>query len=281
MYPAVVTWLHSGPLPWLSYLVPRPGLLYAAVVLVCGALYVHRAVQSGFATEVALEVILAATLAALVGTRLFYLVTRTRFWEMSLPELVNASKGTASWGAYLGAALGMSAYALWRRLPPLQFVDIGTSVAGLGDAIGRVNCWLTGDDFGKVTTWAWGIRYPQGSLPWGSHLHRGLVQRTDQWSLPVHPNTLVLGAAALVVFLLTSWYWRGHRDRAGRTTALFCVLYGAERFVVEFLRDPDGGGASGALSHSQYMCLALICAGTALWWALAHRTPGHRRAPAT
>ena len=32
----------------------------------------------------ALEALLAAAVGALIGTRLFYLVTRTRFWEMSL-----------------------------------------------------------------------------------------------------------------------------------------------------------------------------------------------------
>ena len=274
MYPAVVAWLHSGPLPWLGYLVPRPGLLYAAVVLVCGALFARRAAQSGFTTEIALEAILAGTLGALVGTRLFYLVTRTRFWELSPRELVDASRGTASWGVFLGVTLGLSAYAMWRKIRPLQLIDIGTSVAGVAETIGRVNCWITGDDFGKVTDSAWGIRYPKGSLAWTAHLRRGLVQPADEWSLPVHPNTLLLGATAFVVFLVTSWYWRGHRQQVGRTTALFCVLYGVERFWVEFLRDPDAGGASGLLSHSQYMCLALVCAGVTLWWWLARRASG-------
>ncbi len=98
-------------------------------------------------------------------------------------------------------------------------------------------------------------------MAWSAHVKRGLVQPTDQWSLPVHPNTLLMAATAFLVFLVTSWYWHRHREQVGRTTALFCVLYGAQRFVVEFLRDPDAGGASGLLSHSQYMCIALVAAG--------------------
>lgn len=266
MYPAIVAWLQAGPLAWLSVLVPKPGVLYAIVLLACGALFTRRAIRSGLTVDTALEAILAAALGALVGTRLFYVVTRTRFWELSLPELLDWSKGTASWGVYLGAALGLSGYALWRKLRPLRLIDIGTSVAGLGDAIGRVNCWITGDDFGRVTVWPWAIRYPQGSMAWSAHLRRGLVQPADQWSLPVHPNTLLMAATAFLVFLVTSWYWYRHRDQVGRTTALFCVVYGAQRFVVEFLRDPDAGGASGLLSHSQYMCLVLVAAGAVLWW---------------
>ncbi len=266
MYPAVVNWFQSSPLPWLAFLVPRPGMLYAVVVLVCGALFARRATSSGLSLDTALEAILAGTVGALVGTRVFYLVTRTRFWEMSLRELVDGSRGTASWGASLGVTLGLVAYARWRGLRPLRLIDIGTSVMGAGILIGRVNCWLTGDDFGRVTTWPWGIRYPQGSMPWVAQLRRGLVQRDDAWSLPVHPNTLLLGVTGFVVFLLTSWYWRGHRDQLGRTSAFFCLIYGAERFVIEFLRDADAGGAPGLLSHSQYMCLTLMAGGALLWW---------------
>ena len=266
MYPALVAWFREGPLPWLAYLVPRPGLLYAVTVLACGTLFTRRATRSALTVDMALEALLAAMLGALVGTRLFYLVTRTRFWELGFTELLNWSRGTASWGAYLGATLGLSGYALWRKLRPLRLIDIGTSVAGLGDAIGRVNCWITGDDFGRVTVWPWGIRYPQGSMAWSAHLKRGLVQSADPWSLPVHPNTLLMAVTAFLVFLVTSWYWQRHRDQVGRTTALFCLLYGAQRFVVEFLRDPDAGGASGPLSHSQYMCIVLVATGGFLWW---------------
>ena len=69
---------------------------------------------------------------ALIGTRLFYLVTRTRFWEMSPAQLIDGRQGTASWGAYLGAFLGLILYARWRKYRVFILTDAATSVGPLG-----------------------------------------------------------------------------------------------------------------------------------------------------
>ena len=273
MYPAIIAWLKAGPLPWLAFLVPKPGLLYAVVLLVCGAVFVRRIKRTGLDADRALEALLAAAVGALVGTRLFYLVTRTRFWEMSPAQLIDGRQGTASWGAYLGAFLGLILYARWRKYQVLTLTDAATSTGPLACFIGRWNCLLAGDDFGRVTTWAWGIRYPAGSLPWHAQRKSGLIDANAAWSLPVHPNQIVQGLTSLVVFVIISVYWYRHHDQPGRTTALFLMLYGAGRFVVEFLRDPAAGGAVGLLSHSQYMCLAFMATGAVLWWWLRRTAP--------
>lgn len=266
MYPAIVAWLRTGPLPWLALLVPKPGMLYAVVLLACGILFVRRVTRAGLDGDRALEALLAAAVGALVGTRLFYLVTRTRFWELSLPQLIDARQGTASWGAYLGAFLGLILYARWRQYQVLILTDAATSTAALGCFIGRWNCLLAGDDFGRITSGWWGIRYPAGSMPWNAHRRAGLIGPDAAWSMPVYPNQIIQGVTSLIVFVIVSVYWHRHREQPGRTTALFLMLYGAARFVVEFLRDPAAGGADGLLSHSQYMCLAFILSGAILWW---------------
>lgn len=265
MYPAIIAWLKASPLPWLAFLVPKPGLLYGVILLVCGAVFVRRARRAGVDGDRGLEALLAVAVGALVGTRLFYLVTRTRFWDMGLLQLIDARQGTASWGAYLGGIIGLVLYSRWRKLPIFTLVDAGTSVAPLCCVIGRWNCLLAGDDFGRVTTAWWGIRYPAGSLPWIAHRRRGLIDGNAAWSLPVHPNQIVQSLTSLVVFVMVSLYWYRHREQPGRTTAVFLMLYGGARFFVEFLRDPDGGGAVGLLSHSQYMCLAFVATGVTIW----------------
>ncbi len=129
MYPAIVAWLASGPLPWLAMLVPKPGLLYAVVLLACGAVFARRVTRVGIDSDRALEALLAAAVGALIGTRAFYLVTRTRFWEMSLAQLIDGRQGTASWGAYLGGFIGLILYSRWRGYQALQLTDAATSAA--------------------------------------------------------------------------------------------------------------------------------------------------------
>jgi phosphatidylglycerol:prolipoprotein diacylglycerol transferase len=273
MYPAIVDWLRHGPLPWLAWLVPIPGLMHAMVLVVVGGTFIRRVRYLGFSRQQALEAALAGAVSALVFTRVFYLVTRTRFWEMPLAELADGAKGTASWGAYLGGAVGLVVYALIVRINPLRLMDVGASVAALSCVVGRWNCFLIGDDFGRVTTLSWGIRYPAGSLAWRAHVRRGLIDDTAAWSLPVHPNQLLLAGMALVTFLITSRYWVRHRAEPGKTLGTFLIAYGATRFPVEFLRDPAGGGATGLLSHSQYMCIGFVATGLLLHFLLARVIP--------
>jgi phosphatidylglycerol:prolipoprotein diacylglycerol transferase len=275
MYPAIVEWLRAGPLPWLALLVPKPGILYAVVLLFGGWVFVRRIQRTGINPDHALEALLAIAVGALVGTRAFYVFTRTRFWEMSPFELIDGRTGTASWGAYLGGFLGLILYSRWRHYRALTFADAATSVAPLCCSIGRWNCLLAGDDFGRITTWWWGIRYPAGSLPWSAQRRGGLIGPDTPWSLPVHPNQIVQSVTSFIVFVIVSLYWYRHREEPGRTTALFLMLYGTTRFVVEFLRDPAAGGAPrGALSHSQYMCLAFVAGGAFIWWWQRRHLPG-------
>ncbi len=278
MYPAIVEWLRNSPMPWLAWLVPIPGLMHAMVLVAVGGLFLRRARYTGLGRQLALEAALAGAVGALVFTRVFYLLTRTRFWEVPLGELIDGSRGTASWGAYLGAALGLTAYAWLIRTNPLRLLDTAASVAALSCVVGRWNCFLIGDDFGRVTSLPWGIRYPVGSPAWRVHLRRGLIDADAGWSLPVHPNQILLSAAALVAFLVTSAYWRRHRDAPGRTLATFFLAYGALRFPVEFLRDPAAGGAAGLLSHSQYMCIGFVAAGL-LMHRLFRRVPSQTPDP--
>ena len=114
-------------------------------------------------------------------------------------------------------------------------------------------------------------------MAWSAHVKRGLVQPTEQWSLPVHPNTLLMAATAFLVFLVMSWYWYRHRDQVGARPRSSAFSTARSDFVVEFLRDPDAGGAPGLLSHSQYMCIVLVAAGGFLWWWTLR--PGTSAAP--
>lgn len=261
MYPVVVTWLAAHGLGWLAPLVPRPGVLYMVVLLAVAGVGLWRARRVGVPIERGLEAALAGAVGALVGTRVFFLVTRTRFWELSPAELVDGSRGTASWGAYLGAIGGVLLYERWQRIRRLTLVDAAASAAPLGDCIGRINCWLAGDDFGRITELPWGIRFPAGSLPWKAHRAAGLLEADAAWSLPVHPLQLLLAGLGAVLFVALSRTWRRHHAQPGYTLGAYLAAYGATRFPLEFLRDPAAGGATGWLSHSQIMCVGCIVAG--------------------
>jgi phosphatidylglycerol:prolipoprotein diacylglycerol transferase len=71
----------------------------------------------------------------------------------------------------------------------------------LGHAIGRVGCFLVGDDYGRPSTLPWAVAFPKGLPP------------TDVWCIPRSYAAVPL---ALLAWLLLRW------RREARPTQLCC-----------------------------------------------------------
>ncbi len=263
--------VHLAPLG-LSPLVPTPALVYAVALAALLLLYLRRTRATGLTDGLTPAAVLLPVAAAVVGTRLFYLLTTGALFSLPLRGWLSFD-GTASWGAYLGAAAALWLWLRHRRADPLPYFDVAASCAGLGIAIGRWGCLLNGDDFGRVSDVAWAIRYPIGSQAWAAHGAAGLLPPGALASLPVHPLQLYLSFNALLAFVVASVVWRSRRTSPGVTLAAYLLLDGCTRFALEFLRDPAAGGSDG-LSLSQIMCalevamaLAIVLVRAPLWRA--------------
>ena len=90
----------------------------------------------------------------------------------------------------------------------------------LGHAIGRIGCFLVGDDYGRPTDLPWGVAFPKGLPP------------TD---IPVHPTQLYELVLLLpVAWLLIRWRRNGVMDRV--VVGRYLLLAGLIRFGIEFIR---------------------------------------------
>ncbi len=276
MRPRILDYLRDSGFSWTIWLVPIPGVLYALAIVVLVLAFLRRCRRADLSLERGLEVALYSTVGAIVGTRLFYLITTGAIAHTSVREWFNLAQGTASWGAYLGAMIGLGLYSRLLKLRPWPWLDAGSSVAGLGIFVGRWACFLNGDDFGKVTSLPWAIRFPAGSYVHLAHVSRGALGHASALSLPVHPLQLVLAANGLILFFVMTAVWSRARHVPGRTFAVYWLLYGGTRFLWEFLRDPAAGGAKSFLSTSQWMCLALFM-GAAILLFLQGRLPAAGR----
>jgi phosphatidylglycerol---prolipoprotein diacylglyceryl transferase len=131
------------------------------------------------------------------------------------------SRGGLSWfGGFLGG-LGAGVWALHRRRIPIMAALAAASPAlAIGHAIGRVGCFLVGDDYGRPTDLPWAVAFPQGLPP---------------TVVPVHPTQLY-ETAGLMVIAWALIQWR----RAARPDAIvfarYLMLAGTLRFSIEFVR---------------------------------------------
>src|SRR4029078_9916942 len=144
-----------------------------------------------------------------------------------------------------GADIVVCAGAYYRGDLDLQLADIVAPGLAAAYAIGRIGCQLAGDgDYGKPWDGPWAMAYPHGAVPTTETVH----------PTPVY-ETLAMGGVAWFL-----WHIRD-RVRPGGLFALYLVLAGAERFLVEFLRRNDRVVAG--LTVPQLVALGMMLGGGA------------------
>lgn len=177
---------------------------------------------------------------------------------------------------YGGLICGVAASAWrWRALgyPMHWLFDYGAAPVAFGHAIGRVGCFLVGDDYGVPTSGPLGVVFPFSSPPTtaaslraqGAHVAASIP--ADQ-VMAVYPTQLF---EAIVLVCIGTWLLRQSR-RPHRTWGVFAqysALYGAWRFCVEFLRVKDDRLAIG-LTSAQVISVLLVVTAVYVW---QRRTP--------
>ncbi len=243
--------IHVGPLTLQTF-----GICFAFAFLAAGALIGKRFVEIGKPVDWAYEMGFAALIGGLVGSRLDFVLENYDQVKDDLLGNIFSGSGLVWYGGAIGGAIGVFLWAWWRGFLTLALLDVAAPALALGYAIGRCGCQLSGDgDYGKAWDGPWAMAYPDGTVP------------TDQ---TVHPTpvyeTLTMGLVALLLWRLRD------RLKAGLLFALYLLLAGSERFLVEFLRRNDDVALG--LTQAQLISLGMIIAG-AVWLTL-----GLRRSPA-
>jgi phosphatidylglycerol:prolipoprotein diacylglycerol transferase len=131
------------------------------------------------------------------------------------------SRGGLSWfgGFTFGLAAGLFVIRL-RRLPLLAVLSAAAPALAIGHAIGRIGCFLVGDDYGRVSNLPWAVAFPEGLPP-----------TFDR----VHPTQLY---EAIPLFFIGVLLRRLRVDEVSdrRVFGTYLMLVGGTRFLVEFLR---------------------------------------------
>jgi len=237
------------------------GVFFALSFLAWGALTSRRLRELGKPAEWATEMVFVAIAGGLVGARLYYLVQNSASLHGSLLSNIFGGSGLVWYGGLLGGAVAIIAWARWRGFLGLALLDMAGYGLALGYAVGRIGCQVSGDgDYGKASGLPWAMGYPHGAVPTAPGV---TVQPT-----PIY-ETLSMG---LVAFGL--WRLRD-RLRPGLVFALYLVLAGLERFLVEFARRNEV--VLGGLTAPQFESLGLLVAGL-IWIGVVVSRTGSLRA---
>lgn len=201
--------------------------------------------RRGWDPAAAQDIVLAAMLGGVVGSKLFWALGQGDQLVTDPIGTLFSRGGFTFYGGLIGGIATVVGWLVWRKYPLREAVDSCGLAIPVGYMLGRVGCFLVGDDYGRPTDLPWGVAFPEGSPP---------------TVIPVHPTQLYEIAMTLPIFLVL-WSLRKRDLPAGTIFFLFFVLAGVERFVVEFWRvNPD---LALGLTLAQWISLGFIAAGIA------------------
>jgi len=242
--------LQIGPLAIRWY-----GLMYLTAFLAFFLLGRRRLRQPQFARASGMQardledLLFFGVLGVVLGGRLGYVLFYKPGYYLANPlEALEIWQGGMS---FHGGMLGVIAATwLWSRRANLRFwnvIDFVAPLVPIGLAAGRLGNFINGELWGRPSTAAWAMVFPQA----GDAIGR-------------HPSQLYqfLGEGLLLFAVL--WWYSSRPRPAGAVSGMFLVGYAGFRFAAEFAREPDAflGTLTLGLTMGQLLCVPMFVFGT-------------------
>ena len=253
MYPEL---FDIGPVHVRSF-----GVMMALAFVAAGVVAWWQLRRRGENPELVYNLLIGAIIGGIVGSKLHYLIIHPDQFEVA----AFSGSGLVWYGGLFGGTVGVVIAALLSRMRIGLVADVVAPALAMGYAVGRLGCFLNGDDYGRPTTLPWGMSFPKGEPP---------------TTAIVHPTQLYEVALSLVIFGLLVWVFAPRLRGSGSLFGVYLILAGIERFVVEFVR--TNTPALLGLTQQQWISIGLVVVGAIVVWRVEGGRPRRRagrRAP--
>jgi phosphatidylglycerol:prolipoprotein diacylglycerol transferase len=220
--------------------------LFIAIGFLAGMLLARReALRTGLNPDTITDLTFYLLIAAIVGSRLFYVFTAPEAFFKNPLEIFKIWKGgLVFFGGFIAALATALIFMKKYSLPIWQTCDLLAPSLALGHFFGRLGCFFAGCCYGKQCDlpWAVSFNHPESLAPIGVLLH---------------PTQLYSSMSNLMIFGIL-WFWRSRKTFDGQIFWIYILLYGTLRSLIEQLRgDFRGAAVFDVLSVSQAIGLFL------------------------
>lgn len=199
----------------------------------------RRELQRSHLPESAVDAAVAGILGGMAGAKLLWVFEH--LGEEPTQDLIFSRGGMSWFGGLAGGVLAGLAVMQWKRFPKVAVLAAATPALAVGHLIGRIGCFLVGDDYGRPSSLPWAVAFPEGLPP---------------TNVPVHPTQLYEAIALVpIALVLMRLRGRGASDRVVLGT--YFLLAGALRFAIEFIRINERVIGSFSVAHIASLAVAL------------------------
>jgi phosphatidylglycerol:prolipoprotein diacylglycerol transferase len=236
-----------GPLTIHTY-----GVLVASGFLLGLGLAIRQARKEGVPSDKIIDLGFYILLAAIVGSRLFFIFLNLSYYIKNPLDIVKIWEGGL---VFYGGVLLAVPTAIWyvkkNGLGIWRTADLFAPSIAIGHALGRLGCFFAGCCYGKTAE----------SIPWAVTFTN--PESLAQIGIPLHPTQLYESAGEFINFLILITL-RKNKSFNGQLFMMYLLFYSVLRFIVEFFRgDVSRGFITHQLSVSQGISIIMFLAAVA------------------
>tara|TARA_R110000868_G_scaffold408293_7_gene691074 strand:- start:21493 stop:22359 length:867 start_codon:yes stop_codon:yes gene_type:complete len=192
---------------------------------------------------------------ALIGARLSHYL----FWNLDLflenPAVILSLSGAGNsiTGGLVGGMLGGLLFTRRKKMNYFEYFSLISPGLLLGQAVGRIGCFLNGDAHGTATNSIFGVHFPRygttvpafekdygiSSSAWQWSYQNGLVEQASTVSAALHPTQLYEMFGDLVLMGIILWVFHKIWNSDKKSPLIFFIHtggYALLRFALEFIR---------------------------------------------
>lgn len=199
------------------------------------------------------DIIMWAVIGIVLGGRLGYVFFYKPEHYLHNPvEILRVWEGGMSFhGGLIGTITAFFLFCRKYKIKFLRLMDLIACAAPIGLFFGRIANFINGELFGRVTDADVGMIFPTGG------------------PLPRHPSQLyeaTLEGLLIFIIMMVLLKKTDARDKEGKLSGIFLILYGMARIICEYFREPDSflGFIYEGTTMGQLLSLPMILIGIIL-----------------
>ena len=211
-----------------SFSIHTYGVCIALGALLGITLISHEAKKQGYDQQQILDLTFYLLVAAIIGSRVFYIILNFRYYIHHPLEIVMIWRGgLVFYGGFLFAFATCFLYLKKHNLPFWKTCDLLVPGLAIGEFLGRFGCFFAGCCYGKPTDLPWAIIFTN-------------PHSLAKLGVPLHPTQLYSSLKALLIFFILISF-RRYKKGDGQITWIYILLYAIGRLIIENFRGDERG----------------------------------------
>jgi phosphatidylglycerol:prolipoprotein diacylglycerol transferase len=223
---------------------------FVAIGVVGGLMITVKIGKSeGIGSQQILDMGLGIILSSIIGSRvMFVLMNFSHYRHMPLDILKIWQGGLVFSGGIIAVVLTIGWYIYRHHLSLWKITDLWTPAVAIGQAIGRIGCFMAGCCYGKPTDLKWGVVFTNP---------QSIAQPLN---VPLHPTQIYSSISGFIVFVIVLLLHSKKRFE-GQVFLWFLIFHSTVRLAIERFRGDDRGMLlSSGMSVTQLITTLILIA---------------------